>query len=258
MLLRLLVLVSLLCAGLPALAQNPTSSSAQPAPVAKDPRSRAKVHTELGALYYQAGRLAVAMEELTIAIAIDPDYAPAYMTRALVHHALKETTYAENNFREAFRLTPDDPELANNYGWFLCQTGHEKEGITYLMRALRNPLYETPDRAYLNAGICAVKIGDFAAAADYYDNASRLTGGSLVVLLRQADLNYRRGDYELAKRQLGDVMQRAEANAEVLWLATRIERRLGERAAEADYASQLRRQFPASREAEELLKGNYE
>ena len=53
----------------------------------QDPRSRAKLHTELGTLYFQDGNVPVAMEELTIAIYIDPTYAPAYGMRALVHNA---------------------------------------------------------------------------------------------------------------------------------------------------------------------------
>jgi type IV pilus assembly protein PilF len=44
----------------------------------------------------------------------------------------------------------------------------------------------------------------------------------------------------------------------VLWLLVRIERRLGNRQAEARYASQLKRRFPLSTETQELLKGNFE
>ena len=93
----------------------------------KDPRSRAKLHTELGTLYFQDRNVPVAMEELTIAIYIDPTYAPAYGMRALVHNYLREPQHAEDNFREALRYAPDDPEIANNYGWFLCQNGKYKE-----------------------------------------------------------------------------------------------------------------------------------
>ena len=38
----------------------------------KDVYTRAKLHTELAALYFQANNLIVALEELTIAISIDP------------------------------------------------------------------------------------------------------------------------------------------------------------------------------------------
>lgn len=247
--------------GAPALAQTTVQSSTnspQGAPTVKDPRSRAKIHTELGALYYQEGQMATAMEELTIAIAIDASYAPAYAMRALVHNYLKEPNYADDNFKQALNLTPDDPELANNYGWFLCQNGREKEGIPHFLRALKNPLYQTPDRAYLNAGQCSLKLGDFNAAEDYLEKAHRLSGGSPISTLRLSELYFRRGDNEEARRRMADLLRMVEPNAEALWLAIRIERKLGDRQAEAGFVSQLRRKFPKSKEYEELLKGNYE
>ena len=49
-----------------------------------DPRTRAKLHTELGSLYFQDGNMAVALDELRIAIEADSDYASAYNVRGLV------------------------------------------------------------------------------------------------------------------------------------------------------------------------------
>lgn len=224
----------------------------------KDPRSRAKIHTELGSLYYQEGQIATAMEELTIAIAIDPSYAPAYAMRALVHNYLKEPQYAEENFQQAFRLSPDDPELANNYGWFLCENGRPKEGLSSLLRALNNPLYPTPERAYLNAGQCAITLGDTQAAAGYLEKAYRFSGGSAIAALRLADLSYHQGNFDKARQQLNELLIKTEPNAEALWLALRIERKLGNTVAERKYASQLHRKFPKSKEYEALLKEKYE
>lgn len=224
----------------------------------KDPRSRAKVHTELGALYFQEGNIPVAMEELTVAIHIDPTYAPAYSTRALVHHYLKEPEHAETNFRDALRHGPDDPEIANNYGWFLCQSRRGEEAMPHFERALRNRLYQTPDRAHLNAGQCAMGLGKLELARSHLDTAYRLSGGSPMVVLRLAELNYRSGLVDEARRQLSELVRKIEPNAEALWLGVRLERKLGNREAEASYAAQLRRRYPASKEYQELLKGNYE
>ncbi|MFA7293399.1 MAG: type IV pilus biogenesis/stability protein PilW [Rhodocyclaceae bacterium] len=225
---------------------------------AKDPRSRAKLHTELGSLYYQEGNIPVAMEELTIAIYIDPTYAPAYSMRALVHHFLKEPQYAEDNFRDALQYGPDDPDIANNYGWFLCQNGKQKEGIPHFERALRNRLYQTPDRAYLNAGQCAVSMGDLALGEEYLQKAYRASGGSPIAALRMADLYYRTGRLDDARREISELARKIEPNAEMLWLGIRVERKLEDRETEMRYASQLRRRFPNSKEYQELLKGNYE
>ena len=257
----LLLLVAVLVTP-PLLAQSSTQTGPQPGgpqdTTVKDPRSRAKIHTELGSLYFQDKNIPVAMEELTIAIYIDPTYAPAYSMRALVHHFLNEPQHAEDNFREALRYAPDDPEIANNYGWFLCQIGKYKEGLPEFERALRNRLYQTPDRAYLNAGQCAVSMGDLKLGEEYLQKAYRMTGGSPVTVFRIADLYFRTNRIDEARKELADLMRKIEPNAEVLWLAVRVERKIGDREVENRYTTQLRRKYPDSKEYQELLKGNYE
>jgi type IV pilus assembly protein PilF len=47
-------------------------------------------------------------------------------------------------------------------------------------------------------------------------------------------------------------------NPESLWLAVRIERKLGERVSEQAYATQLRRRFPNSAEYQSLQRGQYD
>lgn len=224
----------------------------------RDARTRAKIHTELGSLYLQSGNLAVALQELLIAIDIDPDYAKAYGTRALAHYGIRENDLAERDFQRALSLDPSDPETSNNYGWFLCQIGRGTEGITYLQRALKNPLYETPERAYLNAGACYARLGDLVRAEIFVQQSLRLAPGNQQAMLQLAEISFRRGDAALASEQLADLLRLGEPGPETLWLLVRVERSLGNRQAEARYSSQLRRKFPLSPETEELLKGNFE
>ncbi|MEF8732788.1 type IV pilus biogenesis/stability protein PilW [Candidatus Accumulibacter phosphatis] len=224
----------------------------------RDNRTRAKLHTELGSLYLQSQNFSVALEELTMAIVVDPDYAPAHGARGLVLYNIREMALADRDFQQALNLDPTDPELNNNYGWFLCQVGREKEAMPYLQRAMKNALYETPDRAYLNAGACYVKLGDLDAAEGFVQHSLLIRPNNPQALLQLAEINYRRGQVELAGQQLSDLLRKTEPNAEALWLAVRVERKLGDRLAEARYSAQLKRKFPLSPEAQELLKGNFE
>jgi type IV pilus assembly protein PilF len=238
----------------PRLAEAPVS---QQAPVG-DARTRAKAHTELGRLYYQGGRMAVAMEEARIAIDADAAYAPAYNLLGMVHMSLKETAPAEAAFRRALSHAPGDPEINNSYGWFLCQAGREKESFDYFLAASRNPLYEAPTRPYTNAGLCALRLGDNAAAEDYFRQAVRADPGNTQALFHVANLSYRRGEFEEARRYIDAVHGRIEPTAESLWLALRIERKLGNKPAETRYANQLRREFAGSKEQQALGLGLYE
>lgn len=225
-----------------------------------DPRSRAKVHTELGAAYFQAGNPAVALDELRIALQADSSYHPAYSIRGLVHASLREYAKAEDDFRRALDIAPNDPEVNNNYGWYLCETGKESQSIAYFLNALKSPLYETPDRAYTNAGACALKAGDLEGAQAYLLKALQLARGDGVpARLQLAKLLYRRQNLNEAQVYLNEVLRAMEPpSAEALWLGLRIAHRMGNRSAESGFASQLRSRYPASAEYQDFLKGNFE
>lgn len=224
------------------------------------PRARAKIHTELGAMYFQAGNLAVALDELRIALDADSRFYQAYSVRGLVHGALKEHAKAEADFKRALDIAPNDPEVNNNYGWYLCESGKERQSIAYFLNALKSPLYETPERAYANAGTCALKAGDIEGAQGYLLQAVQLSrDGAPLARLQLAKLFYQRGILEEARIYLADALRMIEPpTAEALWLGVRLERKLGNRTGEGGYAAQLRSRYPTSPEYQEFLKGNFE
>lgn len=225
-----------------------------------DPRNRARIHTELAALYFQAGSYAVALDELQIALNADAGYYQAYSIRGLVRTALKENDKAESDFRRALDMAPNDPEVNNNYGWYLCETGKERQSIAYFLNALKSPLYETPDRAYTNAGSCALKAGDLDGAQSYLLKALQMSrDGAVQARYELSKVFYRRGVLEESRIYLNDALKMMEPpSAEALWLGLRIERKLGNRVAEGGFASQLRSRYPSSTEYQEFLKGNFE
>jgi type IV pilus assembly protein PilF len=74
-----------------------------------------------------------------------------------------------------------------------------------------------------------------------------------------ADLLYRRDNFDEAKVYLAEAIKAMDTpSAEALWLGVRIERRLGNKAGEGSYASQLRGRYPTSPEYQSFLKGNFE
>jgi type IV pilus assembly protein PilF len=216
----------------------------------------AKVHTELAGLYYERAQLGIALDELTQALQADPDYAPAYSVRGLVHMALREDKEAEADFKRSLQLDNTDSDTHNNYGWFLCQRGRESESIPQFMAAIKNPLYTTPGLAYLNAGQCSRKAGNNKDAEEFLKKALLVQPGLTQAMFALADLNYANADYFSAKRYFVNFSQKNEnLTAEQLWLGVRINRKVGDRSSEASYATQLRNRFPDSRETQSLIHG---
>lgn len=232
---------------------NPPQPAAKPA----SPQERARIHTELAALYYSRGNHGVALQESMVAVEADPQYGPAYNVLGLVQMELKEDGAAERSFQQALAINPNDSEANNNYGWFLCNRGREKEAIAYFLAAVRNPLYQTPELAYTNAGICARKLGRDKDAESYLLQALKLQPGQPRALQALAEIHYQRGDYSGTKQLVGRFLEVAQPTPEVLWLGVLSARGLGDRNAEASYGLQLRRRFPDSKEALALKSGNY-
>jgi len=223
------------------------------------PLERAKIHTELGVGYYEDGKLGVALEELNVAIAADKTYAPAWNARALVYMDLKDYAHAESDFKQALKMDSNNADTKNNYGLFLCQRKRSEEGIRYLLDAIKNPLYSTPDMAYENAGLCARNTGDMKAADDYFQKALKLNPSQPQALYSMADLSFSRDNYPAAKSYLNRYMRVVpSAGPEALWLGARIEQRLGDRTALASYGTQLRRLYPSAPETKAYLEGRFE
>ncbi len=257
---------ALACGVLAGCAQGPISSDSRADTVqtgtqtgeAGTPRNRARIHTELGSAYFERGNMGVALEEARIALDADPDYAPAYNLLGLVHMDLHENAVAQQHFERAHRLSPNDPDINNNFGWFLCQSGREEQSIGYFLAALKNPLYNNPARSYVNAGLCSLRKNNERDAFDYFGRALRLEPDNLQALRSMASMQYKRGQLEAARALIGRFNKLVEPTAESLWLALRIERALGDTVAESSLAAQLRRRFAGSEEYQNLVKGKFE
>jgi len=223
-----------------------------------DARNRAKVHAELAALYFNRGNMAIALEELRIAASADANYPLTYSLYGLVYMELREPQLAQSNFERALRLAPTDPDINHNYGWFLCQSGRENEAIKYFLQAVRNPLYVTPWRSYSAAGSCSLRKNNLKEAEEFFLRALAQMPDDPASLLQLAQIRYRQGVLEEARRLVARYNRLVEPSAESLWLGLRVERKLGERVAETGYANQLRRRFAASREYQQLQRGEYD
>lgn len=219
-------------------------------------QASARMHTELAASYYERTQYAIALQEIDVALKADANYAPAYTVRAMVRMELREDDLAEADFRRSLEADDANSETRNNYGWFLCQRGRAKESISQFQAALKNPLYATPEMAYVNLGVCSKKAGLMREAESNLQRALVMRPGMPEALYGLADWSYDSGDYAGAKAYFLRFSQAiGELTAEQLWLGVRIERKMRDRNSEASYTLQLRKRFPLSRETQLLSQG---
>ncbi|SFA70797.1 type IV pilus assembly protein PilF [Collimonas sp. OK607] len=219
---------------------------------------RAGIRLQLAVGYYEQHQLEVALDEIKQAVAADPDLADAYSVRGLIYMEMGENRLADDNFQRALRLSPSNPDFANNYGWFLCQTGRPKESIAHFETALKSRNYQSPAKALTNAGVCSLKFNDTVAAQRYLSQAFQFDAGNPLTNAKLAQLAYERNDYERARFYIGLVLKTDVQNAEALWTAIKVERKLGDTAAEASLVTQLRRRFGSSSEFAAYQRGAFD
>lgn len=245
------------CAGTGSMTDSGIQPTSDTSGNESDARNRARIHTELAAGYFDLGNMGVALEEITIAQQSDPSYPTVYNVAGLIYAALKDDRRAEENFIRALSLSPGDPDANNNYGNYLCQRKREEEGIKYLLTAVKNPLYQTPARSLVNAGVCARRRGDDAAALEFFQRAVTMRPSQPQALYQLAELSFLANNFAAAQGYLRRLSQVSSGTADVLWLGLRVERKLGNTLAEASYAQQLRKNFPESKEAAALQAGHF-
>ncbi|MDO8301287.1 type IV pilus biogenesis/stability protein PilW [Lacisediminimonas sp.] len=219
---------------------------------------RAQIRLQLAVGYFEQGQMTTALDEVKQALQIDPTLSDAYSVRALIYMEMMENRLAEENFVQAMKLTPDNPDLANNFGWFLCQTGRADKSIAYFEKALANRQYASPSKALNNAGMCSLRMKNMAQAEKYLARAFQAEPGNPDVNLNLAKFYLASGDPQRGQFYSRRVISAAYLTADSLWTAIRIERRSGDKMAEAGLANQLRRRFPNSPEYAAYLRGAFD
>ena len=95
-------------------------------------------------------------------------------------------------------------------------------------------------------------------AEAFFERALRLEPDEPAALLYLGQIRYRQGNIGEARKLVARHNKLVNPGPESLWLALRIERRLGERLQEQAFANQLRRRYPASPEYQALQRGLYD
>lgn len=251
----ILVLGLLLCLGLlGGCAQKGVGSSDLKDKVTEsdepDNARRARVRLELASAYFERGQMNVALDEVKLALAADPNLGPAFNLRGLIYGSLGEHALAEDSFKRALQINPRDVDTMQNFGWYLCQRQRHADADNLFRQALVSPQNQEVSRTLLTQGICQARAGDLPAAEATLQRAYEIDSGNPSIAVNLAEVLYRRGDFERARFQMRRINAVREiANPQTLWLAMRIERKLGNAQGVATLGQQLRDRFPESPQA---------
>jgi len=211
----------------------------------KNVEKSSRINVELGVTYMRQGNYKNAMARLTKAVRQDPQNALAYSTLGLLNVRLKQHDEAESNFKKGVGLAPDNSAIRNNYGAFLCKQKRFQEAQEQFLHAVNNPLYQSPEHAYLNAGICTDNKSE---AEKHFRAALRKNPKFAPALLNMAKLSLDLERHLSARAYLQRFHAVQKPVAASLWVSVQVEEVLGDKDLKHSHALLLIRKFPDSEE----------
>ncbi len=220
---------------------------------------RAQVRLELAAAYFGRGQSATALDEVKQALASRPEMHEAYNLRGLIYASMGEIKLAEESFQRALQLNPRDIDTQHNLAWFQCQQGRYDEADRAFTQLLAQPQLQTAVRTLFAQGVCQARAGRWADAERTLSRSYELDPANPVTAYNLSEVLLRRGEFERARFYVGRINANRElSNAQSLWLAARIERRLGNAEGVQQWGRQLRERYPQSPEALQFDRGRFD
>ncbi len=214
----------------------------------------ASVNLQLAVEYMKMDNLPVAREKMERALRQDPRNATIQATAGVLYERLGDDALADKHYALGARLGRNDPNVQNTYAGFLCRKHKVAQGEKLFLEVARNPLYQVPEVAYTNAGVC-VRESAPDRAEKYFEQALVIRPNHGEALLQLGDLQLARGDALAASTAVRRFLAGNKPTPEVYWLGVRAERRAHDSVAAADYARKLLAEFPASEQAQLLRSG---
>jgi type IV pilus assembly protein PilF len=209
-------------------------------------------NTQLGIQYMNQGNLSLAKTKLDRAVEEDPSNPNVHSARAMLFERMNQLGKADEEFRTALRLAPQDPDVVNNYAVYLCQNGRTDEGVKRFLEAAHNPLYHTPQAAYTNAGVClrAAKRDDEARVD--FDAAIQVRPNDAEAAFQLATLDFDHGQLSAARTRIDGYVGTYVETPDLLLLGVRVARAQRDVVAAQRYARRLQLDFPGSDQARAL------
>ena len=224
-----------------------------------DASKRGRLRMELASAYFGRGQMTTALDQVKLALQAEPNLGEAYNLRGLIYANLGDEKLAEESFKRALQLNPRDADTMQNFGYYLCQKKRYPEAAAMFDQALALPQYRDQSRTLLTKGVCEAFAGQLAESESTLLRAYQLDPANPSTAVNLSEVLFRRGDYERARFYIRRVNAVPSlTGSQTLWLAARIEQRLGNRSGAQEFGDQLRRRFPDSREAASFERGNFD
>lgn len=135
------------------------------------PSDQAESLFKLGQSHLVTGATQAAFVKFHEALLIKPKHKKALNGLGYVYLDRKDFKKAEESFRKAIKSDKTYSEAHNNLCFTLSMQGRHEEALTACRKALKNPVYPTPEKSYYNMGRIYHKMVRYSEAIKAYEDA---------------------------------------------------------------------------------------
>ena len=209
----------------------------------------AAINVQLGARYLVQNKINLAKIKLEKALEQDSDNALAHSTMALLLENVGQHENIIEHYEEAVSLAPENSDIKNNFGTYLCNQSRFEEAQALFKEALNDPYYKTPVVALINAGKCAMSNSKYKMAESYLRKALRKDPKSVTALYSMAVLGLKSKRYLMTRAYIQRYHAIKKHTAKSLWLQIAAEQALGDKTVMHELIQIMNKKFPDSDEA---------
>lgn len=210
-----------------------------------DPVAAAKTRISLGLTYLKNGNYSQAKYNLDKALQFAPRLADAHFSMAYYFQQVDEIKLAEGAYQKALDLEPNNPNIANSYGAFLCENGDYVKAKRFFLKAVNSVNYISTAETFENLALCSQSQGQTEDAITYLQSALNHQPSRAKSLLLLVQLQAQQGQWQKAKENLRRYEKIARVTPETLGLSIRIEKALNNLDLAKGYGDMLIRMYPS-------------
>jgi Flp pilus assembly protein TadD len=175
---------------------------------ARTPGASAREHLSEGRALLASGRINEAIEELSLAISLDPSLSEAHNLLGVAFDRKGMGEQARNSYEQAVKAEPEDAQTLNNLGYSFYLNGNYRAAIDRLKRAAK--LAPSDERILNNLALAQCRLGKYKDALKSFTRA----GGEFMGRINTATMLERAGRDSEAIEQY-EAARRINANSEV-------------------------------------------
>lgn len=187
-----------------------------------NPLKAADARIELGMNYLTLGHNVRAKQNFELALRYAPSYVYASSAIAYYYQQVFEPELADKWYRKALNESPNNGDVLNNYGVFLCRQQDYAHAQLQFKQAIHQSGYYHVSASYENAGLCATMQGDLQQAQTYFHKSLEYEPSRFRSNIELVKISVHFGAFSEARQRLQNIHRQFGQKAEVQQLELEI------------------------------------